>query len=85
MADPTSQNTEFRTPYQQRRDVIAKALAASIMGLVKDATGSNLPDEIIRKLQTKADAMIFIISSGADHDEAGKELARALEGYHGPG
>jgi hypothetical protein len=77
-----------RTPYQQRRDALARVLAASLMGLVKDATGSTLPEDCWHQMLAKADAILFIVSSGPEHEAAGEELERALDpecGYHGPG
>jgi len=74
--------------YQQRRDALARVLAASLMGLVKDPTGSGLPDDCWRQMTAKANAILFIVSSGLEHDEAGKALERDLDperGYHGPG
>lgn len=62
------------TPYQQRRDALARILAASLMGLAKDPTGSGLPEDCWRQVAPKADAILFIVSSGLDHETARKEL-----------
>ena len=66
------------TPYQQRRDALARILAASLMGLVKDPTGSGLPEECWRQMAAKADAILFIVSTGTEHETAGRALERAL-------
>jgi len=64
--------------YHARREALAKILAASLMGLVKDPTGTRLPEECWRQMVAKADAILFIVSPPSlEHDEAG----RALEGH----
>lgn len=68
------------TPYQQRRDALARILAASLMGLIKDPTGSGLPEVCWRQMATKADAILFVVSPpGAEHEIAGRELERGIE------
>lgn len=75
---------DVRTPYQKRRDALARILAASVMGLVKDATGSGLPDDCWQTMAPKADAILFIVSD-QDRNNAGKELEHNQGAYHGPG
>lgn len=75
------------TPYQQRSDALARVLAASLMGLVKDPTGNRLPEDCWRQMTAKANAILFIVSSGTEHEIAGKALERDLDterGYRGP-
>lgn len=43
---------------------MARVLAAAVMNLVKDPTGSRLPPEVWRLLLPKADAVLFIITNG---------------------
>jgi hypothetical protein len=69
---------ELGTPYEQRRDALARVLAASVMGLVKDAAGANLPAECWRQMSPKAAAFLFIVSD-VDRFEAGKDLERTRE------
>ena len=74
------------TPYEYRRDTLARVLAASLMGLVKDPAGNALPEDCWGQMKAKADAILFIVSTGAEHESAGKSLERHLSGdYHGPG
>jgi hypothetical protein len=49
-----------------------------MMGLVRDPTGSNLPDDCWRQMTAKADAVLFITSEH-DRENAGKALERNLE------
>ena len=59
-----------------------------MMGLVKDPTGRELPEDCWRQMTAKADAILFIVSSGTEHETAGKSLERELDperGYRGPG
>ena len=66
------------TPYQQRSEALARILAASLMELVKDPTGSRLPEACWRQMAAKAHAILFIVSPlGTEHEIAGKELERA--------
>jgi hypothetical protein len=58
------------------------------MSLVKDAIGAELPEEAWRLMVPKANAILFIVSTGTEHDTAGRALERDLDpehGYHGPG
>lgn len=67
--------------YSQRREALAKLLAASIMGLVKDPTGAKLPRDCWEVLLPKADAILFIISTPGvqEHIEAGRALERGRD------
>jgi hypothetical protein len=78
--------TTILSPYSQRRIALAKLLAASMMGLRKDATGSDLPEDLWRQMLSKADATFFIVSD-TDRAEAGAKLESGIDGarYHGPG
>jgi hypothetical protein len=76
MSDPA-----ILPPYDQRRIAMAKLLAASMMGLRKDATGSKLPEDLWRQMLPKADAVLFIISN-TDQAAAGAKLEQH---YQGPG
>jgi hypothetical protein len=68
------------TPYDQRREALARVLAASLMGLVKDTAGAKLPEDCWRQMTTKADAILFIVSppSSGEHEQAGKALERHI-------
>ena len=79
---------EAVSPYEQRRDTLARLLAASLMSLTKDAIGTELPEEAWRQMVPKANAILFIVSTGNEHENAGKALERDLDqerGYRGPG
>lgn len=68
-------------PYEQRRDTLARLLAASLMQLVKDPTGSRLPEDCWRQMAPKANAILFIVSPpGTEHNVAGLALERDFEG-----
>lgn len=64
------------TAYDQRSDALARILAASLMGLVNDPTGSGLPEDCWRQMSAKANAILFIVSSGTEHEAAGRALER---------
>lgn len=72
-----TETTSPAAPYHKRRIVMAKLLAASIMGLRKDATGANLPEDIWHQMLAKADAVFVILSEG---DRA--EASTNLESHH---
>ena len=82
---PETTTKDWRTPSERRREAVARALAASMMGLVKDAEGGNLPDDCWKQMVAKADAVLFLASNGKDHEEAGRMLERNQGTYHGPG
>ena len=72
--------------YEQRRDALARIPAASLMGLLKDATGAKLPEDCWRQMVPKANAILFIVSQGVEHAAAGKALERDLDvELRGPG
>ena len=72
------------TPYQQRSEALARILAASLMELVKDPTGSRLPEACWRQMSAKANAILFIVSPpGTEHEIAGKALERAASAQPG--
>lgn len=50
------------TSYDVRRERMARLLAASLMGLVKDPAGDRLPDECWKQMLAKADSIFFIVS-----------------------
>jgi hypothetical protein len=66
------------TAYEQRRDAMARILAASLMGLVRDPTGAKLPEDCWRQMVPKANAILFIVSRGVEHETAGKALEHDL-------
>jgi len=72
-----------KAPYEQRSDALARILAASLMGLVKDPTGIGLPEKCWRQMTAKANAILFIVSSGTEHEAAGRALERDLAEYAG--
>jgi len=65
--------------FEQRRNALARLLAASIMGLVKDPAGTKLPEDCWRQLVPKANAILFIVSQGNEHTLAGAALERDFE------
>jgi len=69
------------TPYEVRRERMARVLAASLMGLVKDPAGDRLPAECWEQMLPKADAILFITSQPEtpEHRSAGNRL----EEHHG--
>jgi hypothetical protein len=80
--------TPNESSFEQRRNALARLLAASIMGLVKDPAGTKLPEDCWRQLVPKANAILFIVSTGNEHILAGTALERdfdAEHGYRGPG
>jgi hypothetical protein len=50
--------------HSQRREALAKILAAALMGLVKDPTGANLPADCWGQMTDKAEAVLFIATNG---------------------
>lgn len=62
------------TPFEQRRDALARLLCASLMNLIKDATGSNLPDDLWHQMIPKANAILLLTSKTGDHKRAKEEL-----------
>lgn len=50
--------------HDQRREALARLLAAALMGLVNDPTGSKLPEDCWRQMLPKADAVLFIATNG---------------------
>jgi len=68
------------SPYEARRERLARLLAASLMSLVRDPTGDHLPAECWRQMLPKADAILFIVSKPetAEHRQAGTRLEAAL-------
>lgn len=62
------------TPHEQRREAMARVLAAALMGLVKDPTGANLPEDLWKRMLPKADGALFLTTS--DYE--------AEDDYHGP-
>jgi hypothetical protein len=74
--------------FEKRRNALARLLAASIMGLVKDPAGVNLPEDCWGQLVSKANAILFIVSTGNEQILAGAALERSLDpeqGCRGPG
>jgi len=69
------------TPFEQRRDALARILAASLIQLEDDATGADLPEDCWGQMRAKANAILFIVSQerSAEHLEAGVALERSLE------
>jgi hypothetical protein len=65
-------------PYEKRRDALARLLAASLMGLVEDPTGANLPEDCWRQMIPKANAILFIVSVGVEHEQAGQAMEQDL-------
>lgn len=69
------------SPYEQRAEALARILAASLMSLVKDPTGAKLPKDCWRQMLPKANAILFIVSTGVEHEVAAKALeADIMEG-----
>jgi hypothetical protein len=68
------------TPYDARRERVARVLAASLMGLIKDPTGDRLPDECWQQLLPKADSILFITSQPGtqEHHLAGQRLEASI-------
>lgn len=64
--------------HHQRREAMAKLLAAAIMGLREDPTGSNLPQDCWEKMLPKAEAVLFIATNG-------QTPYQTHDTYHGPG
>jgi hypothetical protein len=66
------------TPFEERRDALAQLLAASLMGLVDDPTGADLPEDCWGRMRPKANAILFILSptTDSDHRLAGVALEK---------
>lgn len=64
------------SPYEQRREAIARILAASRMGLRNDPTGQYLPQDCWSWMTRKAVAFLFIVSKGDEREEARRDLER---------
>jgi hypothetical protein len=62
------------TPYEQRRDALARILAALLMELRDDPTGADLPQECWWPTRAKAAAILFLISKGEEHEAARRDL-----------
>jgi hypothetical protein len=54
-------------------------VTASLMQLVKDPTGSQLPEDCWRQMAPKANAILFIMSEGNEHKTAGQALEESLK------
>lgn len=65
------------TPHKHRREAMARLLAAALMGLIKDPTGINLPEDCWMQMLPKADATLFIATNG--------QTPYQSDSYHGPG
>lgn len=47
--------------HKRRLETIARALCAHKMGLLDDAEGRNVPDELWRPFQERAEAVLYLI------------------------
>lgn len=56
------------TPFERRRDALARLLAASLLDLVADPTGADLPEACWKKMTQKANAILFVVSPTTDSD-----------------
>ena len=62
--------------FEQRQKALAQLLAASLMQLIKDPTGINLPEDCWRQMLPKANAILFVTTEGNDHLLAGVALEK---------
>lgn len=55
---PPSRRMPELSPHEERLEAMAKLLAAALMGLVKDPTGSKLPPDCWKQMLPKAEATL---------------------------
>jgi hypothetical protein len=74
-------SSDQTTPYEVRRERMARVLAASLMGLLKDPAGDHLPAECWMQMLPKADSILFITAPPGtpEHHLAGQRLEQHVD------